>query len=443
MTQKLDPSGRKKFAKYVSLNILAMLGSSCYVVADTFFVANGIGPDGLTALNLAIAVFSYDQALGFLIAIGCGTRYAIHAAREEKEAGSRVFTHGVISGVAVGLLLALTGNLFCGQIAAALGADAATMGMTEIYLRIIMSFAPFYIMNHLIVTFLRNDGGPKLAAAALLISNFSNIVLDYVFIYPFGWGMFGAAFATALAPVISISIMSLHFLRKRNQFHLIRCRFSLQTIADCCRLGVSAMVNELSVGLVLMIFNFLFLELSGNTAVAAYGVVANVALFAVAVFNGIAQGIQPLVSDYYGREIKGQLKVICRDAVTLDLILAVLFVVAAFAFSEPIVAVFNNSKDPLLQQMAEEGLKIYFFGFLFSGLNIVLAGYLSAMEQAAASFTISLMRGLAVIAPAAFLLSRFIGVTGVWLSIPVSEAVTLAAALVLLRRRGQHTGTVD
>lgn len=435
MTQTLDPAGRKKFAKYVSLNILAMLGSSCYIVADTFFVANGIGKDGLTALNLAIAVFSYDQALGLLIAIGCGTRYAIHAARDEKEEGNRVFTHGVISGIAVGLLLALIGNLFCGQIAAVLGADEATMDMTKIYLRIIMSFAPFYIMNHLIVTFLRNDGGPKLAAAALLISNFSNIVLDYVFIYLFRWGMSGAAFATALAPVISICVMSQHFLKKRNQFHMIRCRFSLRTILNCCRLGVSAMVNELSVGLVLMIFNFLFLELSGNTAVAAYGVVANVALFVVAVFNGIAQGIQPLVSDYYGRQIKGQLKVIRRDAAVLALALAVFFVILGFAFSGPVVAVFNSGKDPLLQQMAEEGLKMYFFGFLFSGLNIVFAGYLSAMERAAASFTISLMRGLAVIAPAAFLLSRILGVTGVWLSIPVSEAVTLAAGLVLMRRQ--------
>ena len=141
--ERIDDKSRKKFAKYVSLNILAMLGSSCYIVADTFFIANGIGADGLTALNLAISLFSF-----------------------------------IMAGIAAGCLIAVVGLLFAGRIAEAIGADQVTKGMTSTYLKVIMFFAPFYIVNHTIVAFVRNDGNPKLATIAMLAGNFSNIILD-------------------------------------------------------------------------------------------------------------------------------------------------------------------------------------------------------------------------------------------------------------------------
>lgn len=439
-TATIDPQGRKKFAKYVFLNILAMLGSSCYIVADTFFVANGVGADGLTALNLAISVFSYQQSVGLLLAIGSGTRYGICLSRDETDRGNTVFSSALIFGLCIGVLIALLGNLFVFSLSAALGAEGEILDMTAEYLRVILTCAPFYISNHILVAFVRNDHNPKLAAVALLVSNASNVILDYVFIYPFGWSMFGAAAATGLAPIISLLVLSLHFIQKKNRFRFTglgavgTAGKAAASFADFCRLGISSMVNELSVGIVLMVFNFLFLGLGGNTAVAAYGIVANVALFAVAIFTGIAQGIQPLVSEYYGRGFPAQLKIIRKDTVITAVSLAMVLVLAAFLFTEQIVGAFNEDGNPILQSIAEEGLRIYFLSFFFAGVNISMTGYFSAMEQAEKGFLISLLRGLAVIAPMAFWLSKLWGMTGIWLAVPVTEAVTFIVTLILIKR---------
>ena len=301
-------------------------------------------------------------------------------------------------------------------------------------MRVIFVFTPFIILNQIMVAFIRNDGNPKLATIALLVSNASNIVLDYIFIYPIGWSMFGAALATAVSPVISLAILSIHFIRKRNSFHLRKTRFSIRTTADFCKLGTSSMVNELSVGLVVMIFNFLFFDLGGNTAVAAYGVVANCAIVGTAIFTGIAQGVQPLVSHAYGKGDLLHQKQILRYAAVTAIALAVVLVGSIFAADDPIVSIFNKEKDPLLQSIATGGLCIYFVSYLASCFNIVFAGYLSAMERADFGFIISLMRGLIVIAPMAFLLSRCFGMTGIWVAVPVAEVITLIAALVMVRK---------
>lgn len=438
--EKIEVNERAKFAKYVALNILANLGSSCYIVVDTFFVANGIGADGLTALNLAISLFSFQFSFGLLIGIGSGTRYGVSRSRGETKQGNCAFTVGMLLAVAAGLVFMAAGNLFHREIAALLGADGEIRTMTSVYLQVVMTCAPFYICNQVLVAFIRNDGNPKLATTALLLSNLTNIILDYVFIYLFHWSMFGAAAATGLAPVISISILSLHFLQKKNGFRLepVSALHGIKGVfrsaLDLCRLGISSMINELSVGLVVLIFNFLFLGLGGNIAVAAYGVVANVALFAIAIFTGIAQGIQPLVSEYHGRSMTGQLHIVRRDTVILALTLAAILVSIAFLFTGEIVLAFNSGNDVDLQAIAEEGLRFYFFSFFFSGINIAMAGYFSAMERADLGFLISLLRGLLIIAPAAFLLSRVFGMTGVWLAVPVTEAVTFVVTFIMIRR---------
>ena len=425
---------KKQFIKYVSLNILAMMGTSCYILADTFFIANGVGADGLTALNVAISLYSFMFSIALMIGIGGATRFAVCKSRNDADHANKVYTHTVLTGLAVGFAIAIFGNLFLPQIAAFLGAKGIIHSLTVEYMRVIFSFVPFIILNQVMVSFIRNDGNPKLATIALLVSNASNIVLDYIFIYPFGWGMFGAALATAVSPVISLTLLSIHFIRKRNTFHLRKTRFSIRTTADFCKLGTSSMVNELSVGLVVMIFNFLFFDLGGNTAVAAYGVVANCAIVGTAIFTGIAQGVQPLVSDAYGKGNKTQQKQILAYACITAIALAVILVGSIFAENDQIVNIFNKEKDPLLQTIATGGLCIYFSSYLASCFNIVFAGYLSAMERAGFGFTVSLLRGLVVIAPMAFVLSRVFGMTGIWIAVPAAETVTLIAALIMVRK---------
>lgn len=283
----------REFYKYISLNVLGMLGLSCYILADTFFISKRLGADGLTALNLAISVYSIINGLGLMLGIGGATRFAICRAQNETQKGNQVFTASAAAGITVGLVLLLVGAVGSDAVAKVLGAEGVIQEMTGSYLKTILGFAPFFIMNNILIAFVRNDGSPRLSMAAMLTGSFSNIVLDYVFLFPLNMGIFGAALATGFAPVISLVLLSLHFIRRKNQFTWsfgFNMRAFARQVSDICSLGISAFINELSSAVVLIVFNLLILRLAGNTGVAAYGIVANLALVAVSVFTGISQG---------------------------------------------------------------------------------------------------------------------------------------------------------
>ena len=206
---------RREFFQYTSQNMLGMMGLSCYILADTFFISQGLGADGLTALNLAIPFYNFIQGAGLMLGMGGATKFSILRGRGREEEAQGVFTRSLILAVLVSLLFVIPGVCFAPQMSTLLGGTGEVHGMTATYLRVLLTFAPAFLLNNVTLCFVRNDGAPRLAMAAMLGGSFSNIVLDYIFIFPCGMGMFGAVFATGLAPVISLVILSGHF-RKRT-----------------------------------------------------------------------------------------------------------------------------------------------------------------------------------------------------------------------------------
>ena len=194
----------RDFARYASLNVLGMIGVSCYILADTFFVAKGMGADGVTALNIAIPIYSLIHGTGLMIGMGGATKFAIYKSQGRDEAGSRVFTCALLMALVLGAIYFLGGAFFSMPLAKLLGAKGSVVGMTNTYLKVLMMFGPFLVLNDTFNCFIRNDGNPKLSMAAMLTGSFSNIILDYVFIFPLDMGIFGAILATGLSPVISL-----------------------------------------------------------------------------------------------------------------------------------------------------------------------------------------------------------------------------------------------
>lgn len=412
------------FLKYVISNVLGMIGLSCYILADTFFVSNGLGADGLTALNIAISVYSFISGTGLMIGIGSATRYSILRAQKEEEKANIAFTHGILLGFISGFLFLLLGVFGSSYLSRLLGASDNIFAMTNVYIKTIFCFAPFFILNNILVAFVRNDGSPKLSMAGMLIGSFSNIVLDYIFIFPLNMGMFGAAFATGLAPIISILILTTHMIKKQNQFHFIKCKFQLSRVSDIFQLGLSAFVTEVSSGVVLIVFNLLILNIEGNIGVAAYGIVANLALVAIAIFTGIAQGIQPLVSKYHGIRDHIFIQKILRYTIILTMILSIVMYIFVFIFNKELASFFNKDNVSALSDFASRGLRFYFIGFFFAGFNIVLTAFLSSVEKPMSALMISLTRGLFAIVPFAFILSYFFKMNGVWLAFACTEFIT-------------------
>ena len=429
-------SGAYEFFRYVGLNVMGMIGLSCYILADTYFVSKALGTSGLAALNLAISVYSVINATGLMMGAGGGTRFSIFRFQgHEREAG-QVFTRTVVLALAAGGAFLLAGLLCAPVLAAVLGADGDTMDNTVVYLRVILCFAPCFIMNNTLLAFVRNDGNPKLSMAAMLTGSLANIALDYLFMFPFSMGMSGAAFATGLAPVISMGVLALHLSGKKSSLSIVRCRWSLREAVSILSPGVSSFITELSSGIVLMMFNLIILSLAGNTGVAAYGIVANLALVVTAVFTGIAQGMQPLASRSYGAGDGKTLKLVFRYGAILSIVLAAGIYACANSWWQGIIAIFNSEGSQELVPIARRGIQLYFAGFLFAGINIVSAAFLSAVTETGKAFAISIVRGCLAIIPLAFLLPGIWGMDGVWLAFVLAEALACLASVWGIRRAG-------
>lgn len=433
-----------RFAQYVSLNILGMLGLSCYILADTFFVAKALGAFGLAALNFSISIYSLIHGAGLLLGVGGATRYRIHTAQKNIEMGRRVYGTTVKIGALAGGAFLLLGLLGTSGLARLLGADASTLPLTVTYLRTIFVFAPFFILNNILLAFVRNDGNPALAMKAMLFGSFSNILLDYLLMFPLNLGMFGAAFATGLAPILSIIVMVPHLRRSPGLRGSLKLTPQWKLLPDFLDLGMSSFILEISSAAVLMVTNRVILKISGNFGVAAYGIVANLALVGMALFAGLAQGVQPLVSSAHGKKQNEEIRKLQRYAGASALLLSFVLFGIVLGYRESIVEAFNGQGNDVVGQMAEEGLLLYFLGFFLVGYNILEATFASATENTQEAFRISLLRGFLFILPLILLLGRFYGMKGVWLSFILTEALVLllTAAGKLRHRQSQKRGLV-
>ena len=412
-----------EFAKYVTLNIMGMVGLSCYILADTFFISKGLGSDGLTALNLAIPIYSFVHGIGLMFGMGGATKYSIFMGQKHKKEANEVFNNTVRAALVIAGILSVTGIIFSKQIAVFLGADGAILSMSDIYLKFILLFAPAFILNEILISFVRNDGNPGLAMTAMLGGSISNIILDYVFIFLLEWEMFGAVAATSMAPLISMVVLSIHKIKGKQQFFLKKIRFSSKIALEISSLGIPSLITEVAAGIVMIIFNMLILRIEGNVGVAAYGVIANLALVFNAVYTGIAQGVQPLVSKGYGENNVIRIKTIYQYAlITVGLISGIIYGFCFF-YADPITAVFNSEQNAVLQKIAVEGMKLYFTSVPFIGFNIVTSVFFSGIERAVPAQSISLLRGIILMVPVAYLLALTGGMTGIWLTVSVTEGI--------------------
>ena len=430
----MNESILKKFIRYSVNNIFGMMAISVYILADTFFIARGVGTLGLTALNIAIPAFSFIQGSGLMLGIGAATKYSILKAQGQEKGANEIFSLAVISGLIISLFfvfLSITASKYLVKI---LGADESIFDITVTYLRVILCFTPSFIINAIFLCFVRNDHAPALAMIAMVIGSFSNIVLDYIFVFPLNMGMFGAALATGCAPVIGLCILSLHKLRGKNNFKLVKYKLDFIKIFGILKLGLPSLITELASGVVIIVFNILILGISGNIGVAAYGIIANISMVVTAIYTGISQAIQPLLSNCYGLKDVSGMKKILKYAVVLMFVLSLVIYLVLYFYASDIAFIFNKENDSTLQTMAVEGLKVYFTATPFLGFNIIISIVFISMEKAVPAQIISLCRGFFILVPSAVILSKVFLMLGVWLSLLFCECVVAIISIYFLYR---------
>ena len=410
------------------------MGISCYIIADTFFIAQGLGAGGLTALNLAIPVFNFLFGCGLMFGIGGATKFSISKSMGHSEEGNVIYSNTIILTVLCSLIFLFTGLFGAERLAVLLGADEEVLEMTATYLRWILIFAPAFMINEVLQCFVRNDENPNLVTIAMLAGSFANIFMDYVFIFMMKLGILGAVLATGFSPTVSVLVMLPHWIKKKNTFRWVKTNIAVKLIKQIVSLGFPSLLAQVSGGIVMIIFNILILNMKGNVGVAAYGVIANIAIVVTALYTGLAQGMQPLISSYYGAGEKQHIKKVMKYGQVTMTVLSLALYGGLYIFAPQITSAFNSEGNKQLQTIAETGLKLYFGSNLFVGYNTVIATFFTSVERAMPAHILSLLRGLVLIIPLAFAMSALWGINGIWLSFPLAEAVVACFGVCVNRK---------
>ncbi len=385
-------------------------------------------------MNIAVAIFGLMNGITLMIGIGGVCHYTFLKSQQRHHEANEFFTLSFTMALGVGICFFLTGYFGASWVARCLGAHQDILFLCTTYLKTVLMFAPCFLLNHLLMTFIRNDGAPQLSMLMMVIGSLSNIILDYLFMYLLHMGIFGAALATGLAPTISILIGAFYILLRKNGFHCVMITPKFLQIKRMMEPGISSFINEFSSSLVLIVYNSLIFHLAGNIGVAAYGIIANLALIVVAIFNGISQGIQPLFSQAYGRNKDEDIQYLYQKGCFLVVMMGLCILTIAYFCSYQLVSLFNHDNHSMLQLLAHEGMKSYFIGFLFIGYNYLMIVLLSTMNQASLAFRLSFFRGCLGIIIVVCLFTWLWGLQGLWLAFPFIELLTMLMVLFQYRK---------
>ncbi|MEE0741989.1 MAG: MATE family efflux transporter [Emergencia sp.] len=434
MNSELKSDVKRKFFSYALPSVAAMWVYTIYTMVDGMFVARGVGTTALAAVNIAMPFINTAFALGILFAVGASTRASIYKGQGNHERANQIFTTSAVTVFVLAWIVVIIAQLNLERLALMLGATDATLEYVKDYLRIIILFVPCYMTSYNLEVLIKADGFPKKAIMTTSAGAVTNIVLDWLFVIVFHWGIEGAAIATGLSQLMTFSIFLAHFLSKKSYFSFVKIKWHIKEVLGFAKLGIADSVTEFSVGVIIFMFNNVLIRVSGDDGVVIYTVIAYVSQLILMTMMGINQGMQPLVSYHHGREETRIHRYILRIA----LLSAGIASIAAFAigvlYPNPIVAVFiDPDLNMALYLDGVTAFKLFSFSFLPLGVVIILAGYFTALEKNRPAMTISISRGLVFITVCLLVMAALFGETGIWLSMAVSETLALILALGLYK----------
>ncbi len=427
------------FRKLFIPTLFGMLSISAVTVADGIFVGHGVGSDGIAAVNIYVPLLMLFQGVGLMIGIGCSVVASIHLSRAKVKAARLNVTQAMIIVTALTLLLSLLIVVFPDRTACLLGSSDRLLPLVKDYLLWFTPALVFQMWTAVGLFVIRLDGAPKLAMWCSVVAALLNVVLDWLFIFPLGWGVMGAAFATAISVSVGgvIVVVYLSFFARTLRFCPLKrshksLRLSLRNVGYQCRIGSSALLGEATLAMLMFVGNLTFIHYLGDDGVGAFGIACYYIPFVFMVGNAIAQSAQPIISYNYGAGLMRR----GRDAFAMALGTAFVCGLAVFGFtwlfSPWIVGLFLTPDAPAYA-IAVRGLPLFAAGYPFFGINVVTIGYYQSIERGRLATGLTVLRGIVLMAFCFLVLPRLAGVAGIWLAVPAAELAVTLLLLVLLR----------
>lgn len=430
----------KKLLRFTLPSMITLVFTSVYGVVDGFFVSNYVGKTPFTAVNFIMPFLMMLGCVGFMFGTGGGALIAMTMGQGKKEQAKRLFSLIVyVSGVC-GIVLMVLGLLFLRPLAVFLGAQGQLLEDSVTYGRLILLAIPAYILQFEFQCLFVTAEKASLGLYVTIAAGCTNIVLDALFVAVLGWGLEGAAAATALSQVVGGLIPLIYFARPNNSLlRLGRTEFDGRALVKVCTNGSSELLNNISMSLVNMLYNLQLLKYIGEDGVAAYGVLMYVSLVFQAVFIGYSVGTAPIVGYHYGAQNVLELKGVLKKSLTLLGAFAAAMFGASFLLARPLSFVFTGYDEGLLA-LTVRAFSLFAFSFLFSGYVIFGSSFFTALNNGLISAAISFMRTLVFQVAAVLIFPLIWKVDGIWLSMVAAEVLALGVTAVFLRVEKKRYG---
>jgi putative MATE family efflux protein len=423
----------KLFIKFAIPAIIGMVIASMQTIIDGIFVGRFVGENALASVNVARPFMDLIFGPTFIISIGAMSYMGRTLGAKQIEKGQSIFRTATLLGVGLGLFIAMIGTTFHRQLAGLLGASPLLMTFVSTYIKNIALFAPFIITMYLFGFTSRLLGKPRVYLISSIFSVIVNVSLDYLFVKELQMGVQGAALATGIAYVVGVLICAIPLFDKNSTINFYKGHWTPSLIGQMLYNGSSEGIVSLSSALTVYLFNRTFMAFSGESGVAAYTTISYIAYFGLMMVFGISDGIASIISYNYGKRQFDRIKEIMKLALRTSAVIGIVLVAVMNFYAEPLIQLFIKDNSSIVA-MAAKGAALYSIGFLITGYNIISSSYFTAIGNARASIFIALSRGLVGITLGILILPNFLGINGVWLTVPLAELLALILIQFLKKR---------
>ncbi len=438
MASKKIPSelGDEKIGKllirYAVPAIIAMIASSLYNIVDRAFIGQGVDALALSGLAITFPFMNLSAALGSMVGIGSSTMISLKMGQKDYENAQTILGNSIVLNLIIGLSFSALSIIFIDPILYVFGATNATIGYAKGYMIIILMGN---IITHTyfgLNAILRATGHPRKAMFATISTVLMNIILDYIFIMKFGWGVKGAAFATILSQIIALSWQIYQFTDKNELIRFKHGIYKLKKnlVKNILSIGLSPGLMNSAACVVALLINRGLLNYSGDLAIGAYGIINSISFLFLMIVMGLNQSMQPIAGYNYGaKQYKRVLEVLKKTIILATFVTTLGFVIGQFA-AEICIKIFTS--DPELTAIAKKGMSIVFMVFPLIGFMMVTGNFFQSIGKPIKSIFLSMSRQLLFLIPCLIILPKFFGIDGVWYSLPLSDAISVIVAATML-----------
>lgn len=421
----------KLFFKCTLPSVVSMAASSLYTIADGIFVGRFIGAGALAAINLVMPVIMISFALSDMVAVGSSVQIAIKLGEQNTQKAGLIFTFACKIILAISVIMGIAGWFAAPALVSLLGAEGTVASMAVSYMRVYAAAAPFIMSFFAVDNYLRICGKLQYSMRMNLMISVANIVLDWLFIVRFGWGIGSAALASCLCLAAGNLICFYPFFRKKLVLQFTRGRLSIHQAGNLMANGSSEFFSNISSSVCMMLFNTVLMRLSGYLAVAAFSVVMYVDSVAKSILYGMSDSLQPAISYNYGAGRRDRLFALERRAVCAGFLFSVAVMLWMLIGGDSLISLFIQENNEELIAMSIRAMKLFSFSYLVSFAGIICSSFFTALNRPLASLTLSACQTFLFPVLCLSFLPALLGLDGVWLTSLAAGTMTASLAGIL------------